>query len=80
MVWFAASDFRFDLDRPLPLVSSSRRAATGELMFTTLDAARQALVTACTVSSLMGVQAGAVGVDWSITLLSRSFVQEECRS
>jgi DNA-binding transcriptional LysR family regulator len=75
MVWFAASDFRFDLDRPLPLVLLQSPCSYRELMFTTLDAARQAWVTACTVSSLMGVQAAVAG-GLGITLLGRSFVQE----
>jgi DNA-binding transcriptional LysR family regulator len=75
MVWFAASDFRFDLDRPLPLVLLQPPCSYRELMFTTLDAARQAWVTACTVSSLMGVQAAVAG-GLGITLLGRSFVQE----
>jgi DNA-binding transcriptional LysR family regulator len=75
MVWFAASDFRFDLDRPLPLVLLQPPCSYRELMFTTLDAARQAWVTACTVSSLMGVQAAVAG-GLGVTLLGRSFVQE----
>jgi DNA-binding transcriptional LysR family regulator len=75
MVWFSASDFRLDLDRPLPLVLLQPPCSYRELMFTTLDTARQAWVTACTVSSLMGVQAAVAG-GLGITLLGRSFVQE----
>jgi len=75
MVWFAASDFRLDLDRPLPLVLLRPPCSYRELMFTTLDAARQAWVTACTVSSLTGVQAAVAG-GLGITLLGRSFIQE----
>ncbi|QIO35963.1 LysR substrate-binding domain-containing protein [Bradyrhizobium sp. 1(2017)] len=75
MVWFAASDFRLDLDRPLPLVLLRPPCSYRDLMFTTLDGARQAWVTACTVSSLTGVQAAVAG-GLGITLLGRSFVQE----
>lgn len=75
MVWFAASDFRLDLERPVPLVLLQPPCTYRELMFTTLDAARQAWVTACTVSSLMGVQAAVAG-GLGITLLGRSFVQQ----
>jgi DNA-binding transcriptional LysR family regulator len=75
MVWFAASDFHLDLDRPLPLVLLQPPCSYRELMFTTLDTARQAWVTACTVSSLTGVQAAVAG-GLGITLLGRSFIQE----
>jgi DNA-binding transcriptional LysR family regulator len=68
MVWFAAPEFRLKLDRPLPLVLLRPPCSYRELMFTTLDAARQDWVTACTVSSLMGVQAAVAG--------GRSFIQE----
>lgn len=75
MVWFAASDFKLDLDRPLPLVLLQPPCTYRELMFTTLDTARQEWVTACTVSSLMGVQAAVAG-GLGITLLGRSFIQD----
>ena len=75
MVWFAASDFRLDLHRPLPLVLLKPPCTYRELMFTTLDTARQDWVTACTVTSLMGVQAAVAG-GLGITALGRSFIQE----
>ncbi len=75
MVWFAASDFRLDWNRPLPLVLLKAPCTYRELMFTTLDTARQDWVTACTVSSLMGVQAAVAG-GLGITALGRSFVQD----
>jgi len=75
MAWFAASDFRLDLNRPVPLVLLRPPCSYRELMFTTLDTARQAWVSACTVSSLAGVQA-AVSGGLGITLLGRSFIQE----
>jgi DNA-binding transcriptional LysR family regulator len=75
MVWFAASDFQLDLDRPLPLVLLQPPCTYRELMFTTLDTARQEWMTACTVSSLMGVQAAVAG-GLGITLLGRSFIQD----
>jgi DNA-binding transcriptional LysR family regulator len=75
MVWFAAPEFRLKLDRPLPLVLLRPPCSYRELMFTTLDAARQDWVTACTVSSLMGVQAAVAG-GLGITVLGRSFIQE----
>ncbi|WP_424628487.1 LysR substrate-binding domain-containing protein [Bradyrhizobium sp. SYSU BS000235] len=75
MAWFAASDFKLDLDRPLPLVLLQPPCTYRELMFTTLDTARQKWVTACTVSSLMGVQAAVAG-GLGITLLGRSFIQD----
>ncbi len=75
MVWFAASDFRLDLSRPLPLVMLRSPCNYRELMFMTLDTARQDWVTACTVSSLMGVQAAVAG-GLGITLLGRSFIQD----
>ncbi|MCD9105021.1 LysR substrate-binding domain-containing protein [Bradyrhizobium japonicum] len=75
MVWFAASDFRLDPEQPVPLVLLQPPCSYRELMFTTLDAARQAWVTACTVSSLTGVQAAVAG-GLGITLLGRSFIQD----
>jgi DNA-binding transcriptional LysR family regulator len=75
MVWFAASDFQLDLKRPLPLVLLKPPCTYRELMFTTLDTARQDWVTACTVTSLMGVQAAVAG-GLGITVLGRSFIQD----
>jgi DNA-binding transcriptional LysR family regulator len=75
MVWFAALDFRLELDRPLPLVLLKPPCTYRELMFTTLDAARQDWATACTVTSLMGVQAAVAG-GLGITALGRSFIQD----
>jgi DNA-binding transcriptional LysR family regulator len=75
MVWFAASDFRLDLNRPLPLVLLRPPCTYRELMFTTLDTARQDWTTACTVTSLMGVQAAVAG-GLGITALGRSFIQD----
>ncbi|WP_441228109.1 LysR substrate-binding domain-containing protein [Tardiphaga sp. 20_F10_N6_6] len=75
MVWFGASDFQLNLNRPLPLVLLQPPCTYRELMFTTLDTARQEWVTACTVSSLMGVQAAVAG-GLGITLLGRSFIQD----
>ena len=75
MVWFAASDFRLDLNRPLPLVLLRPPCTYRELMFTTLDTARQDWTTACTVTSLMGVQAAVAG-GLGITALGRSFIHD----
>jgi DNA-binding transcriptional LysR family regulator len=75
MVWFAALDFRVDLDRPLPLVLLRPPCTYREAMFTTLDTVRQEWLTACTVSSLMGVQAAVAG-GLGITALGRSFIQD----
>jgi DNA-binding transcriptional LysR family regulator len=74
MVWFAASDFQLDLSRPLPLVLLRAPCTYREVMFTTLDTARHDWVTACTMNSLMGVQAAVAG-GLGITALGRSFVQ-----
>jgi DNA-binding transcriptional LysR family regulator len=75
MVWFAASDFPLDLNRPLPLVLLRPPCTYRELMFTTLDTARQDWTTACTVTSLMGVQAAVAG-GLGITALGRSFIHD----
>jgi DNA-binding transcriptional LysR family regulator len=75
MVWFAASDFMFDPEQPLPLVMLRPPCSYRELMFTTLDAARRDWVAACTMNSLMGVQAAVAG-GLGITLLGRSFIQD----
>ncbi len=74
-IWFAASDFRLDLNRPLPLVLLRPPCTYRELMFTTLDTARQDWTTACTVTSLMGVQAAVAG-GLGITALGRSFIHD----
>ena len=75
MVWFAASDFLLDLNRPLPLVLLRPPCTYRELMFTTLDTGRQDWTTACTVTSLMGVQAAVAG-GLGITALGRSFIHD----
>lgn len=76
MGWFAAPDFQIDLTRPLPLVLLKPPCTYRELMIATLDTVRQEWIAACTVSSLMGVQAAVAG-GLGITLLGRSFVQEK---
>jgi DNA-binding transcriptional LysR family regulator len=75
MVWFAALDFRLELDKPLPLVLLRPPCTYRDVMFTTLDTVRQEWLTACTVSSLMGVQAAVAG-GLGITALGRSFIQD----
>jgi DNA-binding transcriptional LysR family regulator len=75
MVWFAASDFHLDLTRPLPLVMLRGPCSYRDVMFKTMDAAQQPWETACTVSSLAGVQAAVAG-GLGVTALGRSFVQE----
>jgi DNA-binding transcriptional LysR family regulator len=75
MVWFAGLDFRLELDKPLPLVLLRPPCTYREVMFTTLDTVRQEWLTACTVSSLMGVQAAVAG-GLGITALGRSFIQD----
>lgn len=76
MAWFAAPDFQVDLTRPMPLVFLKPPCTYRELMTSTLDTARQEWMSACTVSSLMGVQAAVAG-GLGITLLGRSFIQEK---
>jgi DNA-binding transcriptional LysR family regulator len=75
MVWFAASDFHLDLTGAVPLVMLRAPCSYREVMFKTLDAAQQPWATACTVSSLAGVQAAVAG-GLGITALGRSFIQE----
>ncbi|HEY0340564.1 MAG TPA: LysR substrate-binding domain-containing protein [Steroidobacteraceae bacterium] len=75
MVWFAAADFRLDLTRPVPLVLLNPPCTYRDLMFSTLDAAQQEWTTACSVSSLAGVQAAVAG-GLGLTALGRSFIQE----
>jgi DNA-binding transcriptional LysR family regulator len=75
MVWFAGSDFHLDPSHPIPLVLLRAPCTYRELMFTTLDTARQDWVAACTVSSLTGVQAAVEG-GLGITVLGRSFIRE----
>src|ERR1700731_5366027 len=75
MVWFPASYYRLDLTRPLPLVMLRAPCTYREVMFKTLDAVQQSWETACTVSSLAGVQAAVAG-GLGVTTLGRSFFQE----
>lgn len=75
MVWFAALDFRLELDKPLPLVLLRPPCTYRKVMFTMLDTVRQEWLAACTVSSLMGVQAAVAG-GLGITALGRSFIQD----
>jgi DNA-binding transcriptional LysR family regulator len=74
-VWFAASDFRLDLGKPIPLVLLRAPCTYRETIFETLGAADQVWTAACTVSSLMGVQAAVAG-GLGITILGRSFIQD----
>ena len=74
-VWFAASDFRLEPAKPIPLVLLRAPCTYRETMFETLDAAHQDWIAACTVSSLMGVQAAVAG-GLGITILGRSFIQD----
>lgn len=74
-VWFAASDFRLEPAKPIPLVLLRAPCTYRETMFETLDAAHQDWTAACTVSSLMGVQAAVAG-GLGITILGRSFIQD----
>lgn len=78
MVWFAADDFQFNLDRPVPLVLLREPCMYRDLMFSTLDAARQEWTIACTVSSLMGVQAAVEG-GLGISLLGQSFIKSNMK-
>jgi DNA-binding transcriptional LysR family regulator len=78
MAWFSAADYQLDLSVPLPLVMLRAPCTYRELMFTTLDTVGQDWVAACTVNSLMGVQAAVAG-GLGITLLGRSFIQEGMR-
>ena len=75
MVWFAASDFRLDLSQPLPLVLLAPPCTYRDLMFTTLDAIAQPWTTACTASSLAGVQSAVAG-GLGVSLLGQSFIQD----
>jgi DNA-binding transcriptional LysR family regulator len=75
MVWFAAADFRLDLTKPVPLVLLNPPCTYRDLMFSTLDVAQQEWTTACSVSSLAGVQAAVAG-GLGLTALGRSFIQE----
>jgi DNA-binding transcriptional LysR family regulator len=75
MVWFAASDFRLDLSQPVPLVLLAPPCTYRDLIFATLDAVAQPWFTACTVSSLAGVQSAVAG-GLGISLLGQSFIQQ----
>lgn len=74
-VWFAASDFRLEPAKPIPLVLLRAPCTYRETMFETLDSARQDWTAACTVSSLMGVQSAVAG-GLGVTILGRSFIQD----
>ncbi|WP_423414754.1 LysR substrate-binding domain-containing protein [Hyphomicrobium sp. B1] len=75
MVWFGATDFELDVSQPVPLVLLRAPCTYRDLMFATLDTARQEWIASCTVSSLMGVQAAVEG-GLGVTILGRSFIKD----
>lgn len=75
LVWLASVDYRLDFDKPARLVMLSPPCTYRESMIAALDSVRRDWISACTASSLMGVQAAVAG-GLGVTLLGRSFMQE----
>lgn len=74
LVWMAAAGYRPDPAQPLRLVMLPAPCTYRAVMVATLDGMRRDWVSACTASSLMGVQAAVAG-GLGVSVLGRSFVQ-----
>ena len=75
LVWLASADYQLDFSKPARLVMLRPPCTYRELMIASLDSVRREWTAACTASSLMGVQAAVAG-GLGVTILGRSFVQE----
>ncbi len=78
LVWLAGSGYEVDLARPINLVMLRPPCTYRELMISTLESVRRDWATACTASSLMGVQAAVAG-GLGVSILGRSFVKNDMR-
>ena len=74
LVWIAASSFRSDARRPVPLVMMRPPCVYREIMTEALDAIQRDWVAACTATNLTGVQA-AISGGLGVTVMGKSFVQ-----
>ena len=75
LVWMAAGDYEPDFTCPARLVMLRPPCTYRDIMVAALDDARREWMTACTASSLMGVQAAVAG-GLGVTVLGQSFVRE----
>jgi DNA-binding transcriptional LysR family regulator len=75
LVWMVSADYVVDASKPAKLVMLRAPCTYRELMISSLDSVRREWTTACTASSLMGVQAAVAG-GLGVTVLGRSFVQQ----
>jgi DNA-binding transcriptional LysR family regulator len=76
LVWMASAGYRLDFAKPMKLVMLRAPCTYRELMITLFDSVRCEWASACTASSLMGVQAAVAG-GLGITVLGQSFVRED---
>jgi DNA-binding transcriptional LysR family regulator len=75
LAWIAAAGFEIDPAKPVPLVLLPQPCTYRGIMLEALEAAGRTSATACTASSLMGIQAAVAG-GLGVTVLGRSFVQD----
>lgn len=75
LAWIAASDYAPEPGQPLRLAMLREPCTYREMMIAALESARQPWVTACTASSLAGLQA-ALNAGMGVTAMGESFLQD----